>query len=166
MKTSGSILSRIYDFKFLACWVLGSLWRLFCRMTDEHLHVHSFGSSEESQISIRSIGFHFCISGLGLGLSPVAVPLEGIKFAFLRQNYEFRTARWSSERCFSYLNSPSRLEVSRTENSKKWCSWQAWERNNSLAMCPLPGGQGHSLGLSFKVPGAKEHVSEVNDMLL
>ena len=49
--------------------------------------------------------------------------------------------RKSRERCFSYLNNPSRLEVSKTENGKKWCSWQVRDGNNSLAFCPLLVGK-------------------------
>lgn len=38
----------------------------------------------------------------------------------------------SSQRCFSYLNDPSRLEVAKTKKGKKW--WQMWEEQFSCLM--------------------------------
>lgn len=74
----------------------------------------------------------------------------------MEQNYEFGSARWSLHGCFSYLNNPSMLAVARNGAVARV------RGTTPLAVVLFLVG---SLGLCFKVLGAKEQLSEVDVML-
>lgn len=70
-----------------------------------------------------------------------------------------------SQRCFSHSNNLSRLEVAKTKNGRNDTLGRHKREISSMFNALVPVGKGTYSNFILKVPGAKEQLSKVNDML-